>query len=720
MIATAKNKLVRFQRRWQLELVVETLLYAAGPALLTYVLSKQWLVALGLFLVVFGIALALQKPWKLHLRHVSSYIDGKLDAAAFSSSLVLLSTAELSGLARLQQRRIAVILTEKMGTIRPKIDFFKAIFSLIFFLLISFLVYQFGYEKGFFSDEKLVSPQEKVIFQVLDSAAVTMEPPVLESQKITIRYPAYTNIAPFSTSKMDVQVLEGSRLRWNLEFDQPVDSVSFEFSGTRSLMYLKNKSYSYSKTLDVSGFYNFRFTDSLGAAYASDLYSVELLTDQSPVIALDGLQPFISFDFDDKKQLHFSTLLSDDFGIGEAHITATVSRGTGESVKFREARLDFDNSGKAGEKKWQLSKKINLDSLEMEPGDELYFYVEVADLKSPTPNISRSETFFAVIKDTVSYDYAVEGTLGVDRMPDYFRSQRQLIIDTEKLIKNKPKLSVKEFDKTSNELGIEQSALRLKYGKFMGDENAGAEDHEHQGEENPIADYMHNHDSNNEHNLVEKDSEQAKKDTTKTKKPDQFTQSLHSKMRQALNEMWDSERHLRVNEPQQSLPYQHRALDLLQEIKNSARIYVHRIGFDPPPIKENTRLSGDIKDVDNYRKTAALEKPEIEPNMRKAVAVLEQIFTENKPISDANRSVFDKAGNELAQKAIDEPGAYLGTLQQLKWLSESHGKPKNDQLRSTLSGLLRALENPNDNPNKRKESLTKLNTLLLQELERND
>ena len=25
--------------------------------------------------------------------------------------------------------------------------------------------------------------------------------------------------------------------------------------------------------------------------------------------------------------------------------------------------------------------------------------------------------------------------------------------------------------------------------------------------------------------------------------------------------------------------------ELIQEIKNSARIYVHRIGFDPPPIK---------------------------------------------------------------------------------------------------------------------------------------
>ncbi len=33
----------------------------------------------------------------------------------------------------------------------------------------------------------------------------------------------------------------------------------------------------------------------------------------------------------------------------------------------------------------------------------------------------------------------------------------------------------------------------------------------------------------------------------------------------------------------------------IQEIKNSARIYVHRIGFDPPPIKEDRRLTGKLK-----------------------------------------------------------------------------------------------------------------------------
>ena len=65
--------------------------------------------------------------------------------------------------------------------------------------------------------------------------------------------------------------------------------------------------------------------------------------------------------------------------------------------------------------------------------------LKLSILKEPQPNIARSETYFAVINDTITDQFSVEGTMGVDLMPDYFRSQRQLIIDTEKLIANKKK-----------------------------------------------------------------------------------------------------------------------------------------------------------------------------------------------------------------------------------------------------------------------------------------
>src|SRR5690606_806567 len=213
---------------------------------------------------------------------------------------------------------------------------------------------------------------------------------------------------------------------------------------------------------------------------------------------------------------------------------------------------------------------------------------------------------FAVIRDTVTDGFAVEGTLGVDLMPDYFTSQRQLIIDTEKLIKDRPNLSEYQFKFKSNELGFDQKSLRLKYGQFMGDETemqaapgavSNTESNHEEGEEDLLEGYSHRHDSDNEHNLVpesehEEESGEEKEDPLHEylhnhgdpEESTLFEKSLKDKLREALDIMWDAELYLRLYEPQNSLPYQYKALELIQEIKNSARIYVHRIGFDPPPI----------------------------------------------------------------------------------------------------------------------------------------
>ena len=68
--------------------------------------------------------------------------------------------------------------------------------------------------------------------------------------------------------------------------------------------------------------------------------------------------------------------------------------------------------------------------------------------------------------------------------------------------------------------------------------------------EDPLEEYLHNHDDPEESTL--------------------FTQSLKSKLRQALNQMWDAELHLRLYTPDKSLPFQYKAQKLIQEIKNSA------------------------------------------------------------------------------------------------------------------------------------------------------
>jgi hypothetical protein len=321
-------------------------------------------------------------------------------------------------------------------------------------------------------------------------------------------------------------------------------------------MLFKNGTYTGNSKLTSSGFYSFEFYDMQGNSYSSDLYQIDVLRDTGPKIEVKKIEQFTSFEYFDEKVLNFQTVVTDDYGIDNAYIIATVSKGSGESVKFREEKLQFTNSVKRGDKMSELDMKIDLDAMNMGPGDELYFYIESSDLKKPKPNISRSETLFAVIKDTTSYEFGIEGTLGVDQMPDYFRSQRQLIIDTEKLISERNSRTQKEFNFISNELGFDQKALRLKYAEFMGEETDSgldidaetdplAEDESNDDEnEDPLAEFTHDHDNDNEHNLVDTNTQDDKE---KSKNPLQefthdhgdpemttlFEESLKSKLRKA-------------------------------------------------------------------------------------------------------------------------------------------------------------------------------------------
>ncbi|MEZ5520658.1 MAG: hypothetical protein R3F08_04170 [Dokdonella sp.] len=55
-------------------------------------------------------------------------------------------------------------------------------------------------------------------------------------------------------------------------------------------------------------------------------------------------------------------------------------------------------------------------------------------------------------------------------LPAYFRSQRQIIIDTETLIGERTSLAADTFTVEIDSIGVDQKILRLRYGQFLGEE----------------------------------------------------------------------------------------------------------------------------------------------------------------------------------------------------------------------------------------------------------
>ncbi len=673
--------------KWRLLVISEAILWVIGLTWLVITCLVElemgtsiWSVTL-IALLLLIVTILIMQPWKIDKKSTASYIDSQLAAVENSTYLLNKGAGSLSLIAQIQRKRVDSLLSTHQQEVKIPHHLFRGIIGLIVLLSVSFGVHNIDFSKASIQIE---TPNPFINFTSADSIS-TQSNVKITSQRVVIKPPRYTEAASISSDNMNIKALEGSVLNWSLKFSAPLKEVSLVSIGKSThSMNLSKGAYQLTLTLAHSGFYKFNYTDVNDRKYESNIFQLIALKDQSPTVAISNLDRFTLLEFKDNKNISFNTLLADDYGLASTSIIATVSKGTGESVKFREERMDFDKPLEKGSKRATLTKSINLDALKMTPGDELYFYVEVYDNKLPSPNRNRTETYFISIRDTTNYEFSLEGALGVELMPEYFRSQRQIIIETEQLIKDKPKLAEKDFNFKSNELGFDQKTLRLKYGQFMGeefetgitaepehDEIESAVDYE---DEDPLAEYSHKHDSDNEHNLVAEPSEEEedplhdyKHNHDDPEETTLYTASVKGKLRAAMTEMWDAELYLRLYEPEKSLPYQYRALELIKEIKNHARIYVHRMGFDPPPIKEDKRLTGKIEDVKTTTKQTQNENELSYPSIRYALTYIEKLLAEN--LTEYDGAIFKKAGDELAGIAIEAPGKYLQTLQKLQKIS---------------------------------------------------
>ncbi len=382
--------------------------------------------------------------------------------------------------------------------------------------------------------------------------------------------------------------------------------------------------------------------------------------------------------------------MSDDYQISKTFIIATVTKGGGENVKFREDTLQFD--ARKNEKRFgRYSKTIDLNHLGMAPGDELYFYVEAVDNREPEPNLARTETHFVVIRDTSEVMALSTDGIAVNIMPDYFRSQRQIIIDTIELIKEKDEISAGDFKSRSNELAHDQKSLRLRYGQFLGEEfDSGLSESEFdleelglESEDDAFGGHAHAEELvfdptqgfvgldlaadgvplGNDDELVQ----QFMHDHDNAENATLFSQSVRSQLKDALTEMWDAELQLRLFEPKKALPYEYQALKLLKSVQQRSRLYVKRIGFEPPPLQPlEKRLSGDLDEIAQKRVSGQAESAVTMPEIRAGLKVIEDIFSKDKRAADDAILTLERAGQKLAEAAISEPGNYLDALQKLR------------------------------------------------------
>ncbi|HEY0653390.1 MAG TPA: DUF4175 family protein [Chryseosolibacter sp.] len=727
MSETASYHLRKLKKQFLLKRCVEIVLWSIAITIIIY--GSTWIfgasrpaiyAAVG-FMVVTVFLFFVLKLNKISEKTLLGYLNQKYPELEESADLILKDPASLSTLESIQLTNTLSRIERLAPTIKLPHNIGKAGFGLAGSIVLGLLMSALDFR----SDVRSLQKQTQNAPKANDSRK-SPAPAAVAELNIKIIPPTYTGQRPFSVNQFDFKVPEGSVVSWNVTFNQTIARTLFSFTGKDSIeLKPANGLFQAQQKLLRSSIYQLVWTDSMGNSNSSDFYQIEVAPDKTPEITFLDLRQSIELKVTDKPAIELKAKISDDYLVSNAYIIATVAKGSGESVKFREEKLTFSRPEKFNRQAVVAERTIDITRLGLEPGDELYFYGEVLDNRQPIPNRSRTETFFITLLDTAEQESVVDAGLGVDLMPEYFRSQRQIIMDTEKLLRNKKSLSKKEFNFLSNELGYDQKVLRLKYGEFLGEEfeselapsDEGAEaqvetviEEAKEGEEDMAEKFGHAHDKDNDHNLVEDKKPGHDHEHGEAKDPEAkenpleafvhahddaeeatfFLQSVRTKLKAALTEMWDAELYLRLYQPEKSLPFQYKALKLLKEVSNDSRIYVHKTGFDPPPIKEEKRLSGDLAEIKNSKRDALLTEEPQYPAVKDAVRLIGALTQQESIIlSPREKEMLNKAGQEITELALQKPAQFLPALSLIKNIGQNAVRA--GEMKSSLIALQKIL-----------------------------
>ncbi|MEO6075937.1 MAG: hypothetical protein ABIP56_03950 [Dokdonella sp.] len=456
----------------------------------------------------------------------------------------------------------------------------------------------------------------------------------LDAVTLDIEAPAYTSLPPRSEPTLDAKGAQGSMLRWRLRVTPRPSSVVLAFhDGSKLELTRDADDWLGERRLEASVLYRIELKDASPLADQS-LHRIDAIPDLAPEVRVIDPERSLTLLASEQKQWQLVFQAHDDYGLGDANLQITLAQGGGENVTFKEQTLTLagtDIASTGGGQSRSYATTLDLAQLGVGQGDDVIVRLSVNDNAQPTPNTTRSASFILRWPDKSSDESSAMEGIVQNTLPAYFRSQRQIIIDSEALVAEQPQLDEPTVLKRSDSIGVDQKILRLRYGQFLGEEfesGRGAEaptdvdhasaDHDHANEtekhdasaaapgsaakedaqKSALDDHDHDAGSTtttfgNEGNVLAEYGhvhDQAEAATLL----DPATRKI---LKSALDEMWQAELHLRTGEPAQALPYEYRALGYIKQVQQASRIYLARVGLELPQVDESRRLTGKREDL---------------------------------------------------------------------------------------------------------------------------
>ncbi|MBB5531089.1 hypothetical protein GGD72_001870 [Stenotrophomonas maltophilia] len=593
-------------------------------ALITLLLGLPWALAaavLALRLAGFDIACVVgtvslltcavfvtARARQLDRQWLQRQLDGS-GASEDSADLLFADTTTLNPLQQRQRVHVLAMLEHAMPELRPRWP--RGALALYWIAALAIVVLAFGWP--------LSSPGSVPVRTPTPGSAAAAGPLRLQSTRLRIDAPAYTGQATLTQNALDAKVAADSRLSWSLRFDRAPDKAWLQFHDGRRLALSEREGQWQAQ--DVARMPLLYRVVSEPALAETRLHRLDVVADRAPSVRV--LEPTASLVLGTPGQRQWALRFeaSDDYGVAaQATLSITTTQGSGENITFVKRSVTLAGSGEATARRF--AHTLDLAALGAQPGNDVIAQLEVRDNHAPTPQTGRSSSVILRLPSAeVALGAELEGRIK-KTLPAYFRSQRQIIIDAEALIRQRRSLAAEDFVKRSDAIGVDQRILRLRYGQFLGEESEGAakppptsdlptsdaptadghnDDHGHDHGAQAGAQDDHGHDHGSTANadippvfgsetdvLSEYGHTHDHAEATTLLDP-----QTRATLKAALDQMWSAEGELRQGRPEQALPFAYKALGFIKQVQQAERIYLARVGPELPPIDESRRLGGD-------------------------------------------------------------------------------------------------------------------------------
>lgn len=601
------NNVAKHLRTWRWRLLLQRCWAVVAIATVLFAMTRMTGLPAGYFaasvlilLVIAFTSLLWSNKWlALNPHNFALHLNRRLPAFEESAQLLLQDPGQLGVLQKLQKQRAADVYADNVAKVedwQAPLRYRNWGITIALALLVAVFANQL----------KSISQQLALQTRSGDSHSQTSAEQTFVSQiAVGITPPAYTGLEASSSEQLDLDVHEGSLIEWSLKFTgKTASGYAIELSnGQRIPLQTANANlWQAQMTATSTDLYRLLALHTQESSTIGDIYTLTVQLDQQPDIRIiEPSSSTLEIPKSGPAVFDSEVLISDDFGIEKVSILASVAKGSGEGVKFRDQELQFEQfsdaqKGRIYQRSWDLT------SLGMEPGDEIYFSILASDNKQPEPNVARSTTVIVRWLEEDKPGLAADG-LAIDFIPEFFKSQRQIIIDTEQLIEDKPNLAGQVFKNTAYGIGQAQADLKQKYGQYLGDE-FGEGPGEQMGPARLESPSAHRHgesavtinNATNINDIVKLfGHDHGEPEIGKVSK-----QSPVALMKRAVSEMWSAEKHLMQAEAELALPFEYEAYKYLKLARQADRIYVKRLGFEPPPVTEERRLTGKLEEIRSY------------------------------------------------------------------------------------------------------------------------